>query len=336
MYIYVWLKGPASVEFFLSLATPPPPMAKKVAAKKAAAQLKKTVQKKKEEEKKANKAGKTDTVPKEFPPEQVAPEEVAAEPVLEATPLKPEAVEVKSTTCVEKVKKAVSEATRAKGHCKTTLNQWVKSENPELRAQGEMLLQKYNSFSGELQASFAKKVLDSKASKDFSWTREFTQELAKQEQESGGCSEDYMTRPQILQLKGLKMKDFPSQEKAFEAADEIIADQRASIQNLEEFLENFPDKISQVAPLANMYWFIKSHGRTSTWTTNRNRRVEMSTSFNAKHMSAIQNQGEGLKLLEDVLGEKGQQVLTGGGSSSTVKAEFPLLAEIDRSVEALE
>ena len=116
MYIYVWLKGPASVEFFLSLATPPPPMAKKVAAKKAAAQLKKTVQKKKEEEKKANKAGKTDTVAKEFPPEQVAPEEVAAEPVLEATPLKPEAVEVKSTTSVEKVKKAVSEATRAKGH----------------------------------------------------------------------------------------------------------------------------------------------------------------------------------------------------------------------------
>ena len=232
----------------------------------------------------------------------------------------------------EKRKKAVSSDAYSKGHCKTTLNQWSRSGVPETAALGSDLLKTYNSFSGELQARFAKKVLESKSSKDFTWTREFHAELSKQDSEKGGCSEDFYTRPQILGFKGMKLKDFDSVKEALAAADEIIIEQRSNFQG---FCKH-PDKISAVSPLANQYWFAKSLGTTSTWETSRNRQVSMTTALNSKQMSGIQGDGEGNKLLEDVLGSSGQKVLTGSSASNGIKSEYPLLAEIDKEVESIE
>ena len=232
-------------------------------------------------------------------------------------------------------KKLKSDDTKAKGHCKTTLNQWCQSNNDMLAAKGRELMKQYNSFSGEMQASFARKVLESKSSKDFSWTRNFAQTLSKEEEERAGCKEDYYTRPQILEMKGMKLSDFESVEDALKAADEIIADQRNTIDFSKALAEN-PDKISGVSPLANQYWFAKSLGRTSTWKTNRNRTLSMETTLNSKHMTAIQSdQGEPMKLLQDVLGEDGNKVLM-DSKDVVVKNEYPIIREIDKVLESLE
>ena len=66
----------------------------------------------------------------------------------------------------------------------------------------------------------------------------------------------------------MKIGDFGSMEAALQVADEIIANQRNTI-DLSAVLQEKPDKISAVSPLANEYWFAKSEGKTSTWKTQR-------------------------------------------------------------------
>ena len=61
----------------------------------------------------------------------------------------------------------------------------------------------------------------------------------------------------------------------------------------------------------------------------------MTTALNSKHMTAIQNDGEGRKLLIDVLGETGSKVFA-SGSAVCIKNEYPLIAELDKHVESLE
>ena len=230
-------------------------------------------------------------------------------------------------------KKNVSEATYAKGHCKTTLNQWVNNSNEMTSSRGKELLAQYNSFSGELQAAFAKKLLASKASKDFSWARTFKQEFERSDQQEGGCSENYFTRPQILQLKGMDMKHFGSEEEALKVADEIIADQRATI-DCKEALEANPDKISEVNAVANQYWFANNHGKTSSWKVKNQRNITLTTQLNNKHIADISHEGNGQRLLEEVLGAKATLAI--GNGKATIKSEFPTLAEIDKAVETLE
>ena len=227
----------------------------------------------------------------------------------------------------------MSEATYAKGHCKTTLNQWVNSGNEMTSSRGKELLAQYNSFSGELQAAFAKKLLASKASKDFSWTRTFKQEFERIDQQEGGCSEDYFTRPQILKLKGMDIKDFGSEEEALKVADEIIADQRATI-DCKEALEVSPDKISEVNAVANQYWFANNHGKTSSWKVKNKKNMILTTQLNNKHIADISNEGNGQRLLEEVLGAKATLAI--GNGKAIIKSEFPTLAEIDKAVETLE
>ena len=184
-----------------------------------------------------------------------------------------------------------------------------------------------------MQAAFAKKLLASKASKDFSWARTFKQEFERVDQQEGGCSEDYYTRPQILKLKGLDIKDFGSEEEALKVADEIIADQRATL-DCKEALEVNPDKLSEVNPLANQYWFANNHGKTSSWKVKNQRNITLTTQLNNKHIADISHEGNGQRLLEEVLGAKATAAI--GNGKAIIKSEFPTLAEIDKAVETLE
>jgi hypothetical protein len=233
----------------------------------------------------------------------------------------------------EKKKKHKSDDTKAKGHAKTLMNNWAESKSMEVRDRGKMLLKEYSTYSGEMQASFARKVLESKSTKDFSWTRDFKEQISKSDTETGGCQEDYYTRVEILGFKGMSLKDFSSHEEALKVADEIIADQRKTY-DFTDVLKANPDKHSEVNPLANQYWFAKSLGKTNTWTTARNRTLTMNTNLNAKHMQqAIGERGDCRRLLEDVLGEDTTQQVF---DSKAVKDEFPKLQEIEKVMEDLE
>ena len=82
---------------------------------------------------------------------------------------------------------------------------------------------------------------------------------------------------------------------------------------------------------------VKSLGKTSKWSTTRSSELSMATSLTAKNMqSAIHNEGEGRKNLEEVLGEEITQQYLVQGASSAVKSEFPVLAEIEKVVEFIE
>ena len=145
--------------------------------------------------------------------------------------------------------------------------------------------------------------------------------------------EDYYTRPQILKMKGMDVKDFGSEEEALKVADEIIADQRATL-DCKEALEVNPDKLSEVNPLANQYWFANNHGKTSSWKVMNQKNITLSTQLNNKHIADISHEGNGQRLLEEVLGAKATAAI--GNGKAIIKSEFPTLAEIDKAVETLE
>ena len=67
-------------------------------------------------------------------------------------------------------------------------------------------------------------------------------------------------RPAILRMNGLEMKDFPSEEKAFEAA-QLLMDQ-----NKNEYDHKGGCEEMVGMPLLNKYYYIQGHGKKRTWS----------------------------------------------------------------------
>ena len=64
-----------------------------------------------------------------------------------------------------------------------------------------------------------------------------------------------------MKTKNLKLEDFPSQEKAMEAAAAIIASNR--VEN-PDIAAEWPDKISELTPLLDEFYFVCAEGHSPT------------------------------------------------------------------------
>ena len=65
------------------------------------------------------------------------------------------------------------------------------------------------------------------------------------------------SRSQILQHHGLCRKSFDTEEAFFEAADQLIAAQRAEMPAI---ADTHPDKIFQNMPKLSQFWYVASLG----------------------------------------------------------------------------
>lgn len=229
------------------------------------------------------------------------------------------------------VRKSVSDETKDKGHCKTVLNQWTQSGNPEIRRQGQTLGKMYNSFSSEMKAEFAKKFLATKNTKDFAWVRELEENLLTKNTETGACIQDYFNRTQILKFNGFDMTDFTTMEHAMSLADEIIAIQRFELQGIAEL---HPDKLHEM-PQLSQFWYVKSEGMRCTWATERLSQMKLSTNLNAKQAGAIVS-GEPSSAVLDKLLEIKYFDNKDKDAATKIKDEYPKLTKLEADLQAAE
>ena len=90
---------------------------------------------------------------------------------------------------------------------------------------------------------------------------------------------NYFTRPSILALNGMSIKDFDTQREALEVADQIIAGNMA---DYEEAHKLNPPKESNVNPLLNKYFYVHDEGLKTNFTDSETKRLELSKEISKK------------------------------------------------------
>ena len=109
----------------------------------------------------------------------------------------------------------------------------------------------------------------------------FTERLSLSKKTEVSSNEDYCSRPQILMMNGMSLKDFDTQEAALKIADEIIL--------LNEKTHGHPHDaiVHESMPLLNKYWYVHSGGTKRT--------IEQLESKELQHSADVKSR----KTLED-------------------------------------